>query len=95
MTCARINDDEWSANRIGLDAVWRNDADEHIVHRPLQGTTVDDNFECITQDVRRELGGLLAILIAAFAQHVPKQNSALRRVDHIVNGGRQGAKCLG
>ena len=95
MTGARINDDERSAGRIDLDALWGNDADENIVHRPLEGATVDDNFERVAQDVWPELGGLFAILIAAFAQHVPEQNSALRRVDHVVDGGRHGAKCLG
>src|SRR5512140_780509 len=69
MAGAWVNDNEGPAGQIDLDTFWGNDADEYIGHWPLKGTAVDDNFEWVAQDVRRVVGGLLAILIASFAHH--------------------------
>jgi hypothetical protein len=87
MTGAWVNDNERPAGQINLDTFGRNNPDEYIVHWPLKGMTVYDNFERVVQDVRGLVGRVLAILIASFAQHVKEQNSALGRVDRVFDRG--------
>ncbi len=60
--------------------------DESIVDRPLERTAVDDELDLVVEHVRRGLGQMLAILVAALAHHVPEQHAALRRIDHVFHG---------
>ena len=78
--------------RIDLDSLRRHDPDERIVDRPLEGAAVDDELRLIIEHVRGRLGQMLAILVSALSHHVPEQDGALRRVGHVLDGGR---KCPG
>ena len=89
---ARIDDDERPAFRIDLDARRRNDADERIVDRPRERAAVDDELDLVVEHVRRGLGEVLAVLIAALAHDIPEQDTALRGVDHVIDSGGKHAK---
>ena len=52
---ARVDDDERPPGVIDLDALWWNDAHQHIIDRLLQLAAVDDQFRGILQDMRRGL----------------------------------------
>ena len=80
------------ARRIDLDARGRNDPHEHIVDRPLERAAVDDELDLVVEHVRRGLGQMLAILVAALAHDVPEQDAALRRIDHVFHDGSKYAK---
>src|SRR6516164_3771909 len=86
MPGTRIDNDERPAQRIDSDALGRNDAYQGIVDRPLEGTAINEKLGLVIEHVRRSLGQVLAILVAALAHHVPEQHGALRRIDHVING---------
>jgi hypothetical protein len=83
MPGTRVDDDEGPAGRIDLDALRRNDADERVIDRSLEGTAVDDELGRIFEDVGRNLGHLFLVLVATLAHDVPEQDAALRRIDHV------------
>ena len=72
--------------RIDLDALGRNDAHQRVVDRLLQLAAVDDEFGGIAQHMRRGLGDMLAVLVAALAHDVEEQHAALPGIDHIFHG---------
>ncbi len=92
MAGARIDDDERPARRIDLNALRRNDPHEPIVDRPLQRAAVNDELDLVIEHMRRSLGQMLAILIAALAHDVPEQHAPLRRIDHVFHGGSKQPK---
>ena len=87
MPGSRIDDDERPALGINLDALRRYHPGQNVVDRSLEGAAVEDQFDVIVQDVRRRLGKMFAILVAALPHDVEEQDAALRRVDHVVDGG--------
>src|SRR5215211_5527027 len=94
MSGARIDDDERTAGRIDVDPFRRNDPDQNIIDRPLECAAVDDELCRVVEHVRSDLGQMLLVLIATLAQHVPEQDAALRRIDHVFDGGGERAKGL-
>ena len=64
----------------------RDDAHQRVVDRLFQLAAVDDQFRGVAQDVRRRLGDMLAILVAALAHDVQEQHAALPRIDHVFHG---------
>ena len=83
VTGARIDDDEGSLRRINLDAGRRNDTRQTIIDRPFEPPAVDDQLGLIIEHMRRGLGQVLAILIAALAHDIPEQDAALPRIDQV------------
>ena len=61
----------------------RDDAHQHVVDRPRQGAPVAHQLEREAEHVRRVLGVLLEIDVAALAQHVEEQDRALPGVDPV------------
>ena len=80
MAGARIEHDERPFAPVGLNPGRRHDPDQHIVDRPLQRPAVDDQVGLEAEDVRRFAGGLPLIDVAALAQGVGDQQTALSRV---------------
>ena len=89
---ARIDHHERSPFRIDLDAGRRDDAGQRVVDRPLQPPTVDQEFHLVIEHVRNRVSEMLAILVAALAQHIPEQHAALSRIDHVFGRGLRHAK---
>ena len=83
---ARIDHDERPPLEIDFDTLGRNDAHQRIVDRLVQLAAVDDQFGGILQDMRRRLGDVFAILVAALAHDVQEQHAALSRIDHVFDG---------
>ena len=71
---------------IDLDALGRDDADQHVVDRPVQLAAVDDQLGLVVEHVRRGLGDVLAVLVAALAHDVQEQHAALPGIDHVFHG---------
>ena len=80
MAGARVDDDEGRLGRIDRFVVERDDAHQRIVHRPGQGTAVEDGLELEAQHVRRVLGTALEGDVAALTQRVKRQDRTLPRV---------------
>ena len=95
MPRSRIDHHEGAARRIDCDALGRDNPHEDIVDRPIEGAAVDNDLRRIVEHVRRGLGEMLAILVAALAHHVHEQEAALRGVDHILHrrGKRTKSRC--
>ena len=89
---ARIDDDEGPARRVDLDALRRNDPHERIVDRPLERAAVDDELDLVVEHMRRGLGQMLAILVAALPHDIPEQDAALRGIDHVFHSGGKHAQ---
>ena len=86
MAGARIDHDERPALEIDLDALRRDDAHQRVVDRLFQLAAVDDQFGGIIQDMRRGLGDVFAILVAALAHDVQEQHAALAGIHHVFDG---------
>jgi hypothetical protein len=91
MARARVHYDERPPTRLDGYALRRHDAHEAIIDRALERAAVDDELRLVIEDIRHSLGHMLAVLIAALAQDVPKQNRALGCVDRIVHRRAAGA----
>jgi hypothetical protein len=83
---AGVDDDEGPPRRIDLDACRRNHACEHVTDRPFERSAVHDELDFVFEHVRRGLGQMLAILVAALTHHVPEQDAALRGIDQEFHG---------
>ena len=92
MPGSRVDHDERPAQRIDLNACGRNDPHQAIIDRAFQRTAVNDQLYLVFENMRRSLGEMLAILIAALAHHVPEQHGPLRRIDHVFHGGSKQPK---
>ena len=89
---ARIDHDKGAPRRIDRDALRRDDAHEGVIDRPLERAAVDDELGLVVEHVRRGLGEMLAILVAALAHHVEEQEAALRGVDHVFDRRSKGTR---
>ena len=70
VTGAGVDDDEGPPRRIDLDARRRNHPREAIIDRPFEPAAVDDQLHLVVEHMRSGLGHVLAILVAALADHV-------------------------
>jgi hypothetical protein len=85
MARARIDDHKGASVRINCHPFGRDDAHKRVIHRSVQRSPIDDQLRLVTQHVWSGFGEMLAILVAALAHHVPEQDRALARVDHVVH----------
>ncbi len=80
---ARIDDHVGPLPGLHLDAVGREDLQQHLVGRPRQGLAVESDL-VIVDEHRRRAGRLVRdILLGALAQNVERERGALRRVDRV------------
>src|SRR5262249_47720023 len=79
----RIDDHKRPAFRVDLDTFGRDHAYEAVIDRPLKRGAADHEFDLVVEDVGHSLGEVLAVLIAALAHHVPKQQGTLGSVGHV------------
>jgi hypothetical protein len=87
VSSARIDDNERPPLEIDLDALGWNDPHERIIHRIIERAAIHDQFGGILQNMRRRLGNVLPILIAAPTQDIQEQHASLSRIDHVFYGG--------
>jgi hypothetical protein len=69
---AGIDNDKRPGLGIDLHAFRRDDTHQDIIDRPFECPAVGNHVERIVEDVRRELGAVLPVLISALAQRVPE-----------------------
>jgi hypothetical protein len=86
MPGARIDHDERPPVEIDFDVFGRNDAHKRIIDRFIELAAIDDQLGGILQDMRRRLGNVFPILIAAPTHDVKEQHGPLSGVDHILYG---------
>ncbi len=86
---ARIDDDERPGLRVDLHVFGRIDADEHVIDRPFEGAAIGDHFERIIENVRCKLGAMVAVLITALPQRVPKQDLPLDEIGCVLDSGAE------
>jgi hypothetical protein len=67
-----IDDNEWAPRLIDLNSGRWNDAREYVIHRLIKPPAVDYKLDLVVEHMRRCLGEMLAILVAALAHDVPK-----------------------
>ena len=82
---AWIDDDERTPPLVDVDALRRDDARKRVVDRPLERTAIDHDLGRIAEHVRRDLGHMLVVLVAALPHHIPEQDVPLRGVDHVLD----------
>ena len=82
---AWIDDDEWTPPLVDVDALRRDDARKRVVDRPFERTAIDHDLGRIAEHVRRVLGHMLVVLVAALPHHIPEQDVPLRGVDHVLD----------
>jgi hypothetical protein len=92
MAGAGIDDDEWAPRWIDFNSGRWNDARECVIHWLMKPPAVDYKLDLIIKHMRRRLGEMLAILVAALAHDVPKQNATLRGIDAILDRGAEHAQ---
>ena len=68
--CTRINNDEWPLALVDLCAIRRQNAHEGVVYRPLQLAPIHDEFAAELQDMRRNLGVMLLVAVAALLKDI-------------------------
>ena len=84
---ARINDHEWSLDRVDWHRFWRNDARQHIVNRSGKIVTVHHQLSLHAEHVGRLLGHVPLILVATLAHDVCIQNAALPGIRQVFGCG--------
>jgi hypothetical protein len=87
-----IDDDEWTPRLIDFNSGRWNDAREYVIHWLIKPPAVDYKLDLIIEHMRRRLGEMLAILVAALVHDVPKQNATLRGIDAILDRGAEHAQ---
>src|SRR5262249_3506118 len=76
-----IDDNKRSASRVKLNRPRRDNPGPDVVDRPGEGPARDNKLRLVFKHVRRRLGQVFAILIAALAQRIEIQHATLRGVD--------------
>src|SRR5262249_40957427 len=73
----------------------RNHPHQRIIDRMLEPAAVNEQLDLVVEHMGRRLRHVLAVLIAALTHDVPEQDTALRGIDHVVDGRSKGAKQRG
>ena len=92
---AWVDHNKGAPSRIYRDTLRRDNAHEGVIDRPLKRAAVDHELGLVVEHVRRGLGQMLAILVAALAHHVEEDEAALCGIHHVVNRGSKGPKGIG
>jgi len=87
VTRARVHNDKRPACQIEFDAAGRYDPYQCVIHRPLEFTPVDHEFDIVIEHMWRNFLEVLAILIPTLAHYVPEEDASLCGIDHILDGG--------
>ena len=82
-TRARFDDHEGALPFVDLDALGRNDFDEHLVAGTRQRLAVEDHPGFVDQHRRRPGGLIHRVLVGPFPQDVQHQRAALGRIRRI------------
>jgi hypothetical protein len=96
---ARVDDDERSARHVDFDPRRRDDANQAVIHRPLELAAVDDELRLVFEHIGNRLLQVFAIGVAALAHHVPEQGTPPSGIDHVFHRrgeraeGRRGRGC--
>ena len=80
---ARVDDDDRRLQRIDRHVRRRDDAHQEVIDRPLQRPAVEHELGGEAQDMRRLLGRLLALNVAALVEHLEKQHATLPSVGPV------------
>ena len=92
VTRAGIDDNEWPFRLIDLDSFGCPDSGQKVVSRLVERAAIEDQIDIELEHVRYRHLLLRVIVVAALAHHIPEQDSALHRVDHVL--AKRSAKCL-
>ncbi len=84
MAGARIEHDEGPLLRIDLEARRRRYVHQAVVHRPVEIPCVGDQVEREIEHIRRALGFMREMIVAAAPQGVEKEHAALPGIDPIL-----------
>ena len=68
---------------VDFESVWRHNAHERVVYRPLQLAPVHDEFAAEFQHMRRDFGRVFVIALAALLQDVQEEDPALTCIHPI------------
>src|SRR5262249_19295136 len=79
-----IDDYEWPTSQVEFNSGRRNDPDEHIVDRAIKRSAVDEKLGPIVENMWRDFGQMLLVLVASLPQHVPEKNGPLPRIDQVI-----------
>jgi hypothetical protein len=90
VSCARVDDHIRTASRVDVHAFGRQDAQQRVVHRPLELAGVEHGFGREMQQRRLAGRDVGEVVVAALAYGVGEQHRALHGVDRVVHraGGR-------
>jgi hypothetical protein len=87
-----VDDNEGTARLVNVHRLGRDNPHQNVVDWSLKCPPVDDKIYFIVEHMRRSLGQMFAILIAALAHHAPIQHASLRGIDKIFECRRKDAK---
>ena len=62
---------------------------------PFERATIDHDLGRIAEHVRRDLGHVFVVLVAALPHHIQEQRAPLRGVDDVLDRRREWAERLG
>lgn len=83
----RVDHDKRTPGLINLDTRRRRDSHQAVIDRPLQVPSIRDQLERIVENMRHSYGHMLAILLAAAAHGIQKQDTALTGIHEVFEGG--------
>src|SRR6516164_11423001 len=85
MAGARINHHKRTKIRINHNGFWRDNAHQTIIDRPVKLSPVEHKFGRKLEHVRYRVG-LLAKAVTTLAHGIPKEHTALGRIDGVLHG---------
>src|SRR5262245_6794205 len=86
----RVHDHERAFFWIDDHSSRRLDPHQSVIHRPVEGPSVQHDLGIENEYVRYRLGLLLIVWITALPQHIPKQDRALPGVHPVLPGNLPG-----